>query len=117
MRSRFAAFRGGLVDYLLATSHPSLHAPDERAVLERCCAATRWTGLLVLDAPPPADGRGEVEFVAFHEGGQLHERSSFVLEDGRWLYGAGRILPAWRVGRNDPCWCGSGRKHKACHGA
>jgi hypothetical protein len=22
-----------------------------------------------------------------------------------------------RLGRNDPCWCGSGRKHKYCHGA
>jgi hypothetical protein len=22
-----------------------------------------------------------------------------------------------RVGRNDPCWCGSGKKFKRCHGA
>ncbi|MGH9304265.1 MAG: SEC-C metal-binding domain-containing protein [Acidimicrobiales bacterium] len=22
-----------------------------------------------------------------------------------------------KVGRNDPCWCGSGRKFKLCHGA
>jgi preprotein translocase subunit SecA len=22
-----------------------------------------------------------------------------------------------RVGRNDPCWCGSGKKFKHCHGA
>jgi preprotein translocase subunit SecA len=21
------------------------------------------------------------------------------------------------IGRNDPCWCGSGRKFKKCHGA
>jgi preprotein translocase subunit SecA len=21
------------------------------------------------------------------------------------------------VGRNDPCWCGSGKKFKRCHGA
>jgi preprotein translocase subunit SecA len=21
------------------------------------------------------------------------------------------------VGRNDPCWCGSGKKFKKCHGA
>ena len=25
--------------------------------------------------------------------------------------------PAPKVGRNDPCPCGSGRKYKACHGA
>jgi preprotein translocase subunit SecA len=22
-----------------------------------------------------------------------------------------------KVGRNDPCWCGSGKKYKKCHGA
>jgi preprotein translocase subunit SecA len=21
------------------------------------------------------------------------------------------------IGRNDPCWCGSGKKYKRCHGA
>jgi preprotein translocase subunit SecA len=21
------------------------------------------------------------------------------------------------LGRNDPCWCGSGKKYKRCHGA
>lgn len=29
-----------------------------------------------------------------------------------------RILaPEERIGRNDPCWCGSGVKYKKCHGA
>ena len=41
-----------------------------------------------------------------------------------------RVAPAWRlarrrsrrsphekIGRNDPCWCGSGKKFKKCHGA
>lgn len=119
MRSRYCAFRRGEVEHLLATSHPSLHAPDERAVLERACSATRWLALRILDAPPATGDRAEVEFVAFHEGlpiGQHHERSRFVREGGRWLYASGRILPAVDVGRNDPCWCGSGRKRKACHG-
>jgi preprotein translocase subunit SecA len=22
-----------------------------------------------------------------------------------------------KIGRNDPCWCGSGKKYKKCHGA
>jgi uncharacterized protein YecA (UPF0149 family) len=25
--------------------------------------------------------------------------------------------PSEKIGRNDPCWCGSGRKYKMCHGA
>ena len=25
------------------------------------------------------------------------------------------VHPAEKVGRNEPCWCGSGRKYKKCH--
>jgi len=24
--------------------------------------------------------------------------------------------PERKLGRNDPCWCGSGKKYKKCHG-
>ncbi len=28
-----------------------------------------------------------------------------------------RVDESEQIGRNDPCWCGSGRKYKKCHGA
>ncbi|MBA2255631.1 MAG: SEC-C domain-containing protein, partial [Thermoleophilaceae bacterium] len=28
-----------------------------------------------------------------------------------------RVEDDERIGRNDPCWCGSGKKYKRCHGA
>jgi preprotein translocase subunit SecA len=28
-----------------------------------------------------------------------------------------QLDPERDVGRNDPCWCGSGKKYKRCHGA
>jgi preprotein translocase subunit SecA len=28
-----------------------------------------------------------------------------------------RLEDRERIGRNDPCWCGSGKKFKKCHGA
>jgi preprotein translocase subunit SecA len=28
-----------------------------------------------------------------------------------------RVEPSEQIGRNDPCWCGSGKKFKKCHGA
>jgi preprotein translocase subunit SecA len=28
-----------------------------------------------------------------------------------------RVDESQQVGRNDPCWCGSGKKFKKCHGA
>jgi preprotein translocase subunit SecA len=31
--------------------------------------------------------------------------------------GGGQPPEGEKVGRNDPCWCGSGKKFKRCHGA
>ena len=28
-----------------------------------------------------------------------------------------RVDENQQIGRNDPCWCGSGKKFKKCHGA
>jgi preprotein translocase subunit SecA len=28
-----------------------------------------------------------------------------------------RVDESQQIGRNDPCWCGSGKKYKKCHGA
>ncbi|MBQ2529056.1 MAG: SEC-C domain-containing protein, partial [Treponema sp.] len=39
-----------------------------------------------------------------------------------WKYVAGNVIPTTvkrvgaKVGRNDPCPCGSGKKYKQCHG-
>ena len=30
---------------------------------------------------------------------------------------SGRLNPDEQIGRNDPCWCGSGKKYKKCHGS
>ncbi|XOB99624.1 SEC-C metal-binding domain-containing protein [Deinococcota bacterium DY0809b] len=30
--------------------------------------------------------------------------------------GGKRQEPKKKIGRNDPCWCGSGKKYKHCHG-
>jgi len=66
-----------------------------------------------------SDSEGVVEFAADYQGGQLHERSRFLKEEGKWFYLNGDILPpvtAAKVGRNDPCPCGSGKKFKKCCG-
>jgi preprotein translocase subunit SecA len=46
----------------------------------------------------PADGGAE----AFEEPIQVEQR---------------HVDPSEQIGRNDPCWCGSGKKFKKCHGA
>ena len=62
---------------------------------------------------------GYVEFAAFYEsneGGQLHENSKFIYENGQWYYFDGVILESLKFSRNEPCWCGSKKKYKKCYG-
>ncbi len=124
MRSRYSAFCLGKIEYLLATRHASRRQPNDRANLIQTLSRTNWVRLQVLatDRGAADDDSGHVEFVAsYHEdgtAGQLHERSFFVKEDDRWFYHSGEyenLAPLPKPGRNEPCWCGSGKKYKKCH--
>ena len=92
MRSRFAAFRDGDADWLLASWHPSTRP----AALD-LSDNPRWRGLQIVDteAGGPEDEEGVVEFRAGYVDrnghGVLHERSRFVRVDGRWMYLDGDI--------------------------
>ncbi len=90
MRSRYSAYGLGLLDYLLATWHPST-APGDLEL-----PPVKWLGLEVRHAHATGDA-GVVEFVArCREGGRaqrLHETSRFVRQDGRWYYIDGQMTP------------------------
>lgn len=83
MRSRYSAYGLGLLDYLLATWHPST-APGDLTL-----PPVKWLELEIRHAEATGDA-GVVEFVARlrdqGRGARLHEISRFVREDGRWLY-------------------------------
>lgn len=117
MRSRYSAFVMRLSEYLSATWHPSTRPGS----LDISHDDTVWERLVIVTTEKGAelDREGIVEFAAFYPGGQLHERSRFVKEDERWYYVDGDILPpiaSEKLGRNDPCPCGSGKKYKKCCG-
>ena len=128
MRSRYTAFCHKNIDYLSATHHPSQREPDDRITLAQSVDQTEWLGLKIVKTDPSAsaqrtENRGTVEFVAFFKSKtqgrnieQLHERSEFVQEAGRWYYLQGEMLEPIIIGRNESCWCGSGKKYKKCHG-
>jgi SEC-C motif-containing protein len=88
MRSRYSAYVLGLIDYLLATWHPST-SPGELEL-----PPVKWLGLEVRHAAQAGDA-GVVEFVArCRDGGRaqrLHETSRFVREAGRWYYIDGQM--------------------------
>jgi SEC-C motif-containing protein len=89
MRSRYCAFVVGDAPYLVRTWHPR-DRPDPLEV----APDPGWLRLEVLDTTGGGedDETGEVEFVATHVDGPLHERSRFVRRAGRWVYLDGVVL-------------------------
>ena len=121
MRSRYTAFYKGDVDYLIATLHPDKRESSDRQELTKSVNNTQWLGLTVIATQKgkKSDTTGVVEFEAIYQGsklGQLHERSRFIKADGQWFYVHGDILPGTIPKPKEPCWCGSGKKYRQCHG-
>jgi len=90
MRSRYSAYVLGLIDYLLATWHPST-APGELEL-----QPVKWLGLEVRHAEASGDA-GVVEFVArcrnsLGRAERMQELSRFVREGGRWYYIDGELI-------------------------
>ena len=116
MRSRYSAYALGEIDYIVSTQ---VEEPDRPSV-ERWSKDSEWLGLEVVEACDDV-----VEFVARYRNRngdkvEHRERSKFVQHEGRWLYSEGTqptVRVGAKVGRNDPCPCGSGKKHKKCCGA
>lgn len=122
MRARFSAHKLNLVDFVVATYHVSCKAEKERESIADSISLN-WLRLEVLDAPEPDEKQGFVEFKAFMADSDgehcMHERSRFVQDNGLWYYIDGEFpdsKPLVKVGRNDPCPCGNGKKFKKCCG-
>lgn len=133
MRSRFSAYCTKQADYLEQSWHPSQRAQNRASdILEfaqsvhfvkleiKQASSERPAGFLLPTLNVTAEQFGYVEFVASFIAQDklqhLHEISRFVQENEQWFYLDGTILPsaAEKLGRNDPCPCGSGLKYKAC---
>jgi SEC-C motif-containing protein len=126
MRSRFTAHTLHDFEHLhrtyLSTAHrPYVSQPDDGVPL-------KWTRLQIHSHEPGSKPDvAFVDFTAFHRDADgehaLHEKSEFIRVGGEWFYSrAVRQGPAPqrstspKIGRNDPCTCGSGKKFKHCCG-
>ncbi len=125
MRSRYVAYKLGDFDYMERTQVD----PFDRETAQFWFGKIEWIGLRIksVEGGGEGDREGVVEFVATYtlDGHRFEhrERSQFIRVDGGWKYVKGQIwqpptlrrsVP--RIGRNDPCPCGSGRKFKRCCG-
>lgn len=129
MRSRYSAYSLAKVDYLVATWHPSKRSALSRQDLIQSAESTEWKRLQIVKSSQQGE-KGVVEFNAWfndkdvHGAGQkseihcLHETSRFEKVDDQWFYVDGDVESSGesKVGRNDPCPCGSGKKYKKCCG-
>ncbi len=119
MRSRFTAFCTENLSYLFNSWHPA-HRPPAAEILS---GTTRYISLQITDTKQgrPENNTGEVTFVVrYIEGDRLYtmqEKSSFVKQQGKWLYLEGdNALHSVTLKKNSPCPCGSGKKFKRCCG-
>jgi SEC-C motif-containing protein len=128
MASRYTAYATQAVDYILATHDPDTRGEADRDATLEWSQRAKFHGLSILstERDGPGDDTGEVEFKAFFTADGMehihHEHSKFTRKDGQWFFTEGKqlLVPLKRtepkVGRNDPCFCGSGKKFKKCHG-
>ena len=123
MRSRYSAYALGQVDYLLHTSLPDQQKLIDQVALKDWLEKNQWLGLDIIELSKgqARDSTGIVSFIArykFRNKIKEHkETSHFQKENGNWyfVYNLKDLdLNKARIGRNDPCPCGSGKKFKKC---
>jgi SEC-C motif-containing protein len=138
MRSRYSAFVFQDWAYLLNTVHPDERKNKTEQDIAAGSTGVKWKQLEIFNVRKGGaqDTEGEVSFAASYTEGDtekcLRETSRFIRQDGRWYYSPKRsrieekesqpepfkpfVRESPKIGRNDPCSCGSGKKFKKCCG-
>ena len=129
LRARYTAFTRADVDYIVKSHHSKTVKDVNRDEIEKWAKESEWLGLAVLqkEAGEAKDEQGRIVFHAQYnsEGkhNDHHEMSMFEKEGGKWKFLDAQALQVGpivrtepKIGRNDPCKCGSGKKYKKCHG-
>jgi len=129
MRSRYTAYAKCDIDYIASTYDPDSKDEMDRKTTEAWSKQSEWLGLEVLktEKGTAEDDTGVVEFLARYKIKNTtinhRERATFRKANGRWVFVDGQeisgppvVNEGPRIGRNDACPCGSGKKYKKCCG-
>jgi SEC-C motif-containing protein len=128
MRSRYSAFFHKEFDYVFKTHYPSTIKELDQDGVRAWGSESKWLGLEILstDKGSEQDTEGKVEFKCkfnLKDADHVHhELSTFKKENGEWFFVDGVLKnntvqrTSAKIGRNDPCSCGSGKKFKKCCG-
>ena len=130
MRARYSAYTKVEMEFLDGTLHPDHKENSDPEGARDWAENSEWHGLQIVEtcAGGPEDDQGTVEFIATftHQGEQqaYHEVAEFDRLEGSWYFREGRpgvrkptVREEPKVGRNEVCPCGSGRKYKKCCGS
>ncbi len=128
MRARYTSYVKHEIDYIINSCEEGEGIGEiDRKATEDWSRESQWNGLKILRTE---NGEKEdeqiVEFEADYTLHNMHdvhhEISLFRKVNDDWKYVAGNVIPTTvkrvgaKVGRNDPCPCGSGKKYKQCCG-
>jgi SEC-C motif domain protein len=127
MRARYAAHVVVQMDFIYESTHPDHRQGYDHKGTEEWAANTDWQGLEIIGTQKggPDDSTGEVEFIARFRAKDVpsehHENAQFKKEQDIWYFTDGstvrpKPLIVTKIGRNEPCSCGSGVKYKKCCG-
>lgn len=124
MRSRYTAYAVSDFEYLLDTTFNNA-ANHDISSLRDSNNDCKWVQLEILstEAGNANDETGVVEFVAAYFSKKhvhfMRERSRFNRRNGLWMYLDGEAQSAQEAipqSKSAPCFCGSKKKFKRCHG-
>lgn len=128
MRARFSAHCIKDYAYLVDSVHPDHREGVSETEMAEWASKIDWTELEVHSATPGESAdEGKVSFTAHfainNTPQEMREDAFFSRLDGRWYYVDGHVYgqdpyvrDTPRIGRNEPCPCGSGKKYKKCCG-
>lgn len=130
MRARYTAHTLADMAFILKTHHPTSRADIDEAATGKWARESEWMGLEIRDVKGGTadDHLGRIEFMARYRDpdGQRqthHEVALFERHRGQWFFKDAEVpqieqfrRTAPKLGRNDPCHCGSGKKFKKCCG-
>lgn len=129
MRARYTAYTQVNMNFIEKTHDPKTKHDIDLEANRKWAETTKWTGLEILETEQGGkdDETGTVEFkatFATEDGPQTHhELAEFRKQDGSWYFSDGKtpgvrtvVRTEPKIGRNDPCPCGSGKKYKKCCG-
>jgi SEC-C motif-containing protein len=130
MRARYSSYVTGDVEFLMSSATKAVQEQFDVEASKVWSKEAVWHGFEIVktEGGGPKDASGMVEFRALYtangEFRNHHEVATFVREADGWKFEDGNFVsekPIVRedpkVGRNDPCPCGSGKKYKKCCGA